>query len=320
VVLSFWITIGLVVIIPLIAIWRNLAAVGMIFAEEASRHTRLSAQVIEAALKVVSAVAMASWLARIVPTESLPRWAWLIVAIVLGGAVAVFSRRMIYWHSRWEDTLGDVFRSPAAGEGESPEGTTRPAPAWLATPGDWKINVQECVLPEGAACGGRTIADLRVRSRFGCSIMEIHRHGATLIAPEPSQVLYGGDRLLLLGTERLGRAGAHEERGVDREVVGVPVRARRGGRARGAPGEGGRDARGGGDHERARARGRRWRHQQQWEHPFRQPAAVGDAGARAWTGGCARGGGGFGHPSARWTQECSEGRVCEAGLGRDEER
>lgn len=207
VVLSFWITIGLVVIIPLIAIWRNLAAVGMIFAEEASRHTRLSAQVIEAALKVVSAVAMASWLARIVPTESLPRWAWLIVAIVLGGAVAVFSRRMIYWHSRWEDTLGDVFRSPAAGEGESPEGTTRPAPAWLATPGDWKINVQECVLPEGAACGGRTIADLRVRSRFGCSIMEIHRHGATLIAPEPSQVLYGGDRLLLLGTqEQIERA------------------------------------------------------------------------------------------------------------------
>lgn len=200
VILSFWIIMGLVVIIPLIAIWRNLAAVGMIFSEEASRHTRLSAQVIEAAIKVVSAVAMASWLARILPTESLPRWAWLIIAVILAGAVAVFSRRMIYWHSRWEDTLSDVFRTPAASERDLSDSAARAKPSWLATPSDWNINVQECVLPEGAAGGGRTIADLRVRSQFGCSIMEIHRHGSTLIAPEPSQVLYGGDRLLLLGT------------------------------------------------------------------------------------------------------------------------
>jgi CPA2 family monovalent cation:H+ antiporter-2 len=200
VILSFWIIVGLVVIIPLIAIWRNLAAVGMIFSEEASRHTRLSAQVIEAAIKVVSAVAMASWLARILPTESLPRWAWLIIAVILAGAVAVFSRRMIYWHSRWEDTLSDVFRTAAANERDLSDSAARAKPSWLATPSDWNINVQECVLPEGAAGGGRSIADLRVRSQFGCSIMEIHRHGSTLIAPEPSQVLYGGDRLLLLGT------------------------------------------------------------------------------------------------------------------------
>lgn len=206
--LVFWIVIGLVVVAPLIAIWRNLAAVGMIFSEEAARHTRLPGQVIEAALKVVSAVAMASWLGRILPTESLPRWAWLIVAAILAGTVAVFSRRMIYWHSQWEETLSDVFRAPAsveaAGGGDA---ATRAKPSWLATPSDWNINVQECVLPDGAACGGRRIAELRVRSRFGCSIMEIHRHGSTLVAPEPDQVLYGGDRLLLLGTrEQIERA------------------------------------------------------------------------------------------------------------------
>jgi CPA2 family monovalent cation:H+ antiporter-2 len=61
----------------------------------------LPGQVVDAAIKVISALAIASWLARILPTESLPRWAWLIVAAILTGAVAVFSRRMIYWHSRW---------------------------------------------------------------------------------------------------------------------------------------------------------------------------------------------------------------------------
>ncbi len=210
VVLVFWIVMGLVVVVPLIAIWRNVAAVGMIFSEEASRHTRLPGQVVDAAIKVISALAMASWLARILPTESLPRWAWLVVAAILTGAVAVFSRRMIYWHSRWEETLSDVFRAPpatdAGGIGEA-TATARAKPSWLTTPSDWNINVQECVLPDGAACGGRTIAELRIRSRFGCSIMEIHRHGSTLIAPEPDQILYGGDRLLLLGTrEQIERA------------------------------------------------------------------------------------------------------------------
>jgi CPA2 family monovalent cation:H+ antiporter-2 len=59
--------------------------------------------------------------------------------------------------------------------------------------------VQECILPERAACAGRSIADLAVRSRFGCSIVEIDRQGHTIIAPEPTQPLYSGDRLLLLG-------------------------------------------------------------------------------------------------------------------------
>jgi CPA2 family monovalent cation:H+ antiporter-2 len=208
VVLVFWIGMGLVVVVPLIAIWRNVAAVGMIFSEEASRHTRLPGQVIDAAIKVISALAMASWLGRILPTDSLPRWAWLIIAVILAVAVAVFSRRMIYWHSRWEESLSDVFRPQTSVEaGGAGEAATRAKPSWLATPSDWNINVQECVLPEGAACGGRSIADLRIRSRFGCSIMEIHRHGSTLIAPEPNQVLYGGDRLLLLGTrEQIERA------------------------------------------------------------------------------------------------------------------
>ncbi|MFO1452442.1 MAG: cation:proton antiporter [Opitutaceae bacterium] len=192
--IAFWSSMGLLVLIPLVAIWRNVSTLGLIFAEQASRHTRFSGRVVETALKVISGLGLAYWLSRIVPTDTVSRWAWLVIALVLAVVLAVFSRRLIYWHSEWQTSLSGVFAAKAADE----PGTTQPA--WIDTSGDWNINVQECVLPERVACAGRTIAELGVRSRYGCSIVEINRHGTTLITPEPSQVLYSGDRLLLLGT------------------------------------------------------------------------------------------------------------------------
>jgi CPA2 family monovalent cation:H+ antiporter-2 len=70
----------------------------------------------------------------------------------------------------------------------------------METSGDWNLNVQECALPERFAGSGRTIAELAVRARHGCSITEINRQGHTIVAPEPKEALYSGDRLLLLGT------------------------------------------------------------------------------------------------------------------------
>ena len=71
---------------------------------------------------------------------------------------------------------------------------------WLEQSGDWGINVQEFTIPEQAACAGHSIAELGVRSSYGCTIVEIDRQGHTIITPQPSQALYSGDRLLLLGT------------------------------------------------------------------------------------------------------------------------
>jgi len=189
----FWSVMGLFVIIPLVAIWRNLSTLGLIFAEVTARNTRLSGPVVDSALKVIGAIGIAYWLSRIIPTESLSRWTWLVIGVVLAAVVAVFSRRMIYWHSEWQATLSGVFATPS-------DAAVPLSPSWVDTSGDWNINVQECVLPEGVVCAGRSIAELDVRSRYGCSIAEIYRHGSTVIAPEPTQTLYAGDRLLLLGT------------------------------------------------------------------------------------------------------------------------
>lgn len=190
--LTFFTIIGLLVLIPLFAIWRNLSVLAMIFAELAETRTRLPSPIVENSFKVFSAVGIAYWLFRIVPVASMSKWAWLAIFAVLAIVLVIFSRRLIYWHSKWQGSLKDVFaaRQTLVVTGER---------QWMKDSASWDINLQEFILPEHAACSGNSIAALEVRSRFGCSIMEIERQGHTIIAPEPGTVLYSGDRLLLLG-------------------------------------------------------------------------------------------------------------------------
>ena len=191
--MTFWMAIGLLVLVPLVAIWRHLSAVAMIIAEAAASRSRLPAPIVENGFKVFSVLGIAYWLSRLLPVEYLPRWAWLVVAIVLAVVLAIFSRRLIYWHSKWQNSLREVFAGHPAADGARQR-------RWLESSGGWGISVQEFVIPERAVCTGRSIGELGVRSRYGCSIVEIDRQGHTIIAPEPSQALYSGDRLLLLGT------------------------------------------------------------------------------------------------------------------------
>ncbi|MFO1450479.1 MAG: hypothetical protein U1F61_20125 [Opitutaceae bacterium] len=53
-------------LIPLVAIWRNVSTLGLIFAEQASTHPVLG-RVVETTLKVISGLGLAYWLSRIVP-------------------------------------------------------------------------------------------------------------------------------------------------------------------------------------------------------------------------------------------------------------
>jgi len=189
-VVVFWLVIGLLVLVPLLAIGRNLLALARIFAAAAAERTRLLGPIVDTCFKAFSAVGLAYWLYLVLPVVSLPRWAWLAMVVGLAVILAIFSRRLIYWHSQWQASLRE-----ALADNQSPGA----APQWLERSDDWGLSVQEFIIPERAACAGRTIAELGVRSRYGCSIVEIDRQGHTLIAPEPAQALYSGDRLLLLG-------------------------------------------------------------------------------------------------------------------------
>jgi CPA2 family monovalent cation:H+ antiporter-2 len=188
----FWSVLGLVVLIPLFAIWRNITVLALIIAERAYTRMNLPGSVVENGFRLFSAVVIAYWLSSIVPLASLPYGIWLVIVVVLVLVLLVFSRRLIYLHSKWHHSLKDVFTA------NLPPAQQRLL-QWQERSLDWGINLQELVIPEHAACSGSSIAELAIRSRYGCSVVEVGRHGHTIINPRPSTTLYSGDRLLLVG-------------------------------------------------------------------------------------------------------------------------
>ncbi|MCW5548376.1 MAG: cation:proton antiporter [Opitutaceae bacterium] len=191
----FWSVLGVIALVPFVAIWRNVSTLALIFGETARAHTRLPGPLVENGIKVIGALGLAYWISRILPVTTLPQWVWLVIGAVAAAVVAVFSQRLIYWHSHWQHSLSEVLEHKSTGQP-----VTGAAQRFMTTTEGWQLNVEECILPEPAACAGQTIAALRIRSRFNCTVVEIDRQGHLIVAPEPSQPLFSGDRLLLLGT------------------------------------------------------------------------------------------------------------------------
>ncbi|HVU23567.1 MAG TPA: cation:proton antiporter [Opitutus sp.] len=193
----------LVLIAPLVAIWRNLSALALLYAQVATaglaRAARL-APAIEAALKAVAAVGLFVWLAMLLPTEGTARWLLLASALVAVLAIVLLRHKLIFWHSQLEVELQTVMQ---AGEHKM-TGTTAP---WLRPHTEWDLHIVDCVLPDLADAQGRTIAALDLRARFGCSVVGIERQGFMIPVPPPGEMLYPRDRVLLMGTTEQVREG-----------------------------------------------------------------------------------------------------------------
>jgi CPA2 family monovalent cation:H+ antiporter-2 len=84
--------------------------------------------------------------------------------------------------------------------------TSTTAP-WLQPHGEWQLHMIDCTLPDLADCQGKKIAELALRSRFGCSVVGIERQGFMIPLPSPEAVLYPRDKVLLLGTNEQVAAG-----------------------------------------------------------------------------------------------------------------
>ena len=199
----FWTTLVLVSLAPLVAIWRNLSAMALLFSEIATKghpHAKRLRPMVETALKISAAAGLALWLLAIAPTGELTNRLLLFSAVVALVAVLVLRRKLIYWHSEMEVEILSVIET-----GDT-KMTSTTAP-WLQPHGEWNLHMVDCTLPDLADCQGKTIADLDLRSRFGCSIVGIERQGFMIPLPTPDTVLYPRDKVLLLGTIEQVRAG-----------------------------------------------------------------------------------------------------------------
>ena len=192
--IGFWLGLGLLTLAPLVAIWRNLAALSAIYAEALTREggqEGVMRVAIRTGLQTTFAVATAIWLWLAMPFNFAAIWTVAAVVALLGLLLLLLRRKLIMLHSKVEFELEEVL---SAAE-ESP----RSYRDLLQPHSEWNIHVHEFVLPDDAQCAGSSLSDLGLR-KLGCSVAGVDRHGFAIPNPTPDLILYPGDTLLLLAT------------------------------------------------------------------------------------------------------------------------
>ena len=193
---GFWLILVLAVVAPLVAIWRNCSALALLFAQVSTAGNprgKEFAPMVETGLKAATAGALTIWLIAIVPVEDTARWLLLGSALAAILAVVVLRSRLIYWHCVLEVELKNTM------DVSETKMTSTTAP-WLGRHPEWDLHMIDCTLPDLADCQGRSIAELDLRARFGCSVVGIERQGFMIPLPPPESVLYPRDKVLLMGT------------------------------------------------------------------------------------------------------------------------
>jgi CPA2 family monovalent cation:H+ antiporter-2 len=199
----FWAVLVLVALAPLVAIWRNISALALLYAQVSTQghaHAARLAPIVEAGLKITAAILGLLWLNAIVPMSGPGRWLPLVALVVVAAALLGLRRRLVYWHSILEVELQERL---TAGD-QKFTGTSAP---WMTPHADWDMALVDCVLPDLADCRGRTLGELALRTRFGCTVAGVERQGVMVGNPMGDMILYPRDKVLLLGTDEQVAAG-----------------------------------------------------------------------------------------------------------------
>ena len=191
--LVFWAALAVVVLATCVAVWRNLSAMAMIVAEATTRdlpNAPVLRPVVETGLRIGAGALLFFWLAAVSPIHPRHWWVLPVVLAVAAVVLALLWRRLVHWHSEMEVRLHE---SLTAGAGAA-EDLLAQAPA------GWELGIDEVTLPENSAAAGRSVGELKLRTRFGCTVVGVDRQGVGLTNPPPETVLYPQDRVLLFGS------------------------------------------------------------------------------------------------------------------------
>ncbi|HWL17975.1 MAG TPA: cation:proton antiporter [Opitutus sp.] len=209
---GFWSALVILLLVPVVAMWRNASALALLTAETWGGG-RLPSAAIENALKGIALVALVTWLYLLLPRSQFDWAGWLFLALGAAVVTFLFSRRLVYWHSEWQTSVREVLADRRADAGEL---RAEARAALDRNFGRWDVAVAEIALPAAAAAAGRTLAQLRLPADFGCAVLEVERNGRPLYAPAGDFELSAGDTLLVFGpAERMSEARRFLERVAD---------------------------------------------------------------------------------------------------------
>jgi len=110
---AYWSGLGFLVLIPLFAVWRNIDALAAI-AAEAWQVPALPPRFVASVLKLAASIALAAFVYSLFPVALSPL-GWAIIGLAALVVIAVFSRKLIYWHSTWQYSVNEVLGAIPAG-------------------------------------------------------------------------------------------------------------------------------------------------------------------------------------------------------------
>lgn len=193
----FWLVFGVILLAPLVALWRMVESVAMMCAEVATPSTaRRSAlrPLFKTLLQAAVVGTIALWFATLLPRDVFSGWNLVLLIVILGTATIVLWRRLIHWHSRLENEL----RAQLA---DTPFGRLSTATGDRRAGGRWQFQVKDLRIRAGTRAVGRTLQEIPLRDRFACTVMAVERQGVNLSNPAPETMLFPNDTLLLVGRD-----------------------------------------------------------------------------------------------------------------------
>lgn len=207
-----WLGAMLVCLPMFIAIFRKLQAAGMLVAEmsvaqkpkaqgQNALRGFLSAAVVLAGTVVTAVLVLILSSALLPPAKIL-----IVLALALVVAFLILRRTLVRLYSRAQYALVETFsHPPAQREEERPE-----LPALLH-----EAELLSVTIDANAWVIGKMIAELKLRSKTGASIVGIERDGSNIVNPAAEEELRPGDHVLLLGT--------HEQLEASRDFMLTPA-------------------------------------------------------------------------------------------------
>lgn len=191
----FWALVGVAMTGPLLWVWRRLAEFVlalMDLAFGAEPWARLP--LLEVCLELMSALLVFAWVWLLRPAGG--NTAYLFGGILAAAVVyiLIFGKRLMTVHHQIDSQLAEAILSAEERRQQSHE-------HWLKEHQEWELTLSEVRVPDSEAWFDKTLGDLALRSRFGCSVIGVERQGYPVPGPGPDTAIFPNDVLLVLGTK-----------------------------------------------------------------------------------------------------------------------
>ncbi len=190
----FWAVLGILVLIPVAVVWRSgQEFIGLISGARDSGNGERTRPLLQASMQIVMAVILVGWLWILAPAHRATIW-FFGAALAIGIPLAIFFRQSF---QRLQQRIGSGLSEAILSKEERRKLTRQ---AWLGDFRDWDLRLQEIEVPDSENWFNRSLGELALRSRFGCSVVGVERQGYVLSSPGPETFLFPGDTLLVLGS------------------------------------------------------------------------------------------------------------------------